>query len=235
MNPIYHIQVGWVVGNIGDFDRRERRMLMLASAATDLDGIFFWSSDLFHRFHHTFSHNVFFGIFVGGLMAAFARKGRRLKMFILSYAMALLAIAVDFITAPQWPIPLLWPISKTQYYFTEMLGISPKVIPSWDFALEKVMQLSLMTLLLACTVVIYIKFRRTFIELISSNLDRFLTDFAILPFRHRCNFPDCANRAHYECADTGALRCIHHCTIHRDLTITCGGKKPEAETEGDTS
>ncbi|GEM_PF-2053613 len=226
MNTIYHIQWGWLVGNVGQFDRRERRILMLASAAPDLDGIFIWNRELFEKMHHTFGHNLFFGVIVGGAMAAFAAKGRRAKMFLWSYAMVLLALFIDFITAPEWPLRFFWPISKDAYYLTTMLHISSEALPAWNFALVKVLQLTLMVFLLGCTVYFYMKYRRTFLELISWRLDRFLTDFAILPFRYRCDFPDCRNRAHYECEDTGSVRCIKHCTINRNLSVSCEGYAP---------
>ena len=228
MNPIYHLQVGWLAGNIGNFDRRERRILMVSAVIADLDGIFFWNRELFERVHHTFGHNVFFGIIVGAVMAAIARRGRRIWMFVLSYLMALLEIPIDLITAPEWPLRFLWPISPNAYYLTDLLGITPENVPAWDFALEKVVQLTLMLFLVACAVFIYIKYKRTFIELISWRLDLFLTDFAILPFKHKCEFPDCRNRAHYHCEDTGSLRCIKHCKIHRNLSITCADLNAKA-------
>jgi len=224
MNPVYHLQWGWATGHIGKHDRRERRILMLAAVSADLDGIFIWSRELFERMHHTFGHNIFYGVIIGAIMAAFAKSGRRVKIFFLSYLMALLGPITDLLTAPDWPIPLFWPFSKKAYYLTEMLNIGAESIPAWNFALEKVVQIALMAFLLGCTVYIYIKFRRTFLELISAKLDWFLTDFAILPFRYRCDIADCGNRAHYRCWDTDSVRCIKHCTIHRDLTITCGDK-----------
>jgi len=221
VNPVYHLQFGWLVGNLGEHDRRERRLLMLAAVSADLDGIFIWSRQLFERMHHTFGHNIFYGLAIGAIMAVFAKSGRRGRIFILSYLMALSGPIIDLVTSPAWPVPLFWPFSRKGYYLTEMLNISAQAAPAWNFALEKVVQITLMVVLLGCTVCIYVKFRRTFLELISANLDRFLTDFAILPFRHRCDAPDCGNRAHYRCRDTDSVRCIKHCAIHRDLTVTC--------------
>lgn len=223
INTIDHIQVGWICGHLGDFDRRERRILMLASLAPDIDGLFlaaYWNPELFNSLHHTFGHNLFYPVAIGAIAAAFARR-RRGKMFLLGILMVLLHYIVDMLTAADWGIPFFWPFSHVQYNIPYFLGVPDSSIEAWDFALKVIVQWILKIAVLSGTVLIYIKHRRTFIELISSNLDSFLTDFAVLPFQRKCDVPDCANRAHYRCKDTESVRCIKHCTINRDLTISC--------------
>jgi len=196
---------------------------MLASLAPDIDGIFLavmWNPELFNSLHHTFGHNLLYSVAVGAATAALAKR-RRGKMFLMGLLMVLLHFVVDILTAADWGIPFFWPISHAQYNIPIFLNVPDSRLDAWDFALKVVVQWILKVMVTAGTVVIYIKHRRTFIELISSNLDRFLTDFAILPFQRKCDVPDCKNRAHYRCKETDSVRCIRHCKINRDLTISC--------------
>jgi membrane-bound metal-dependent hydrolase YbcI (DUF457 family) len=196
---------------------------MFSSAAPDIDGIFllaFWKRELFENLHHTFGHNLFYALLIGALTAIIAKR-RRGKMFVLGVAMVLLHFMVDILTAADWGIPFFWPLSHAQYNIPIFLHVPASHLDTWDFALKTVVQWILKVIVTSGTVIIYIKYGRTFIELISSNLDLFLTDFAILPFRRKCDVPDCRNRAHYRCSDCDSVRCIRHCKINRNLTISC--------------
>ena len=232
MNPIYHLQWGWLAGHTADFDQSDRRKLMLASIVPDLDGVFIWNADIFHRMHHTFGHNVFVPFIVGGALAAFSRKGKRAKWFLLGFAMVALHLLVDLFTCPEYPLRFLWPVNKKEYYLLEMLGLSGASADTWNLILGKGLQVAFMVMLLTVTAMIYLKYGRTFIELISSKLDKFLTDFAILPFKYACEYPECRNRAHYVCAENGSKRCIKHCAINRDLTISCAGHESNGSPDG---
>lgn len=201
---------------------------MLASLAPDIDGLFlavFWNRELFDRFHHTFGHNLFFGLIIGILTAILAEK-RRPLLFVLGSAMVYLHYICDMLTAADWGIPFFWPLSSFQYNIPVFLSVPDSELARWDFYLKVVVQLTLKIALLSATVLIYIKHGRTFIELISSNLDKFLTNFAVLPFKKKCDWPGCVNRAHYKCDKTNSARCILHCKINRDLTISCPAPPP---------
>ena len=154
-------------------------------------------------------------------MAIIARQ-RRGQMFLLGLSMVLLHLFVDLVTT-EYPIPFFLPFLHTGYTIPYLLSIPAQNQDTWFFIFKVVVQWTFKVALFSGTVFIYIKFRRTFIELISSNLDRFLTDFAILPFQKKCDIPDCKNRAHYRCKDTESVRCIRHSKINRDLTISCNG------------
>jgi membrane-bound metal-dependent hydrolase YbcI (DUF457 family) len=196
---------------------------MLASLAPDIDGLFLavvWNRELFDRFHHTFGHNLFFGLLVGVVTSILAKK-RKLLFFLLGSAMVYLHYICDMLTAADWGIPFFWPVAGYQYNIPVLLGVPDSELAKWDFYLKVVVQITLKIALLSATVAIYIKHGRTFIELISANLDKFLTDFAILPFTKKCDWPGCTNRAHYKCEQSDSVRCILHCKINRNLTISC--------------
>lgn len=196
---------------------------MLASLSPDIDGLFlaaFWNRELFYRFHHSFGHNLFFGMIIGVLTATLAKK-QKILFFLLGSAMVYLHYLCDILTAADWGIPFFWPLSSSPYNIPLFLDIPDSELESWDFYLKVVTQLTLKIALLSATILIYIKYRRTFIELISSNLDKFLMNFITLPFMKKCDWPGCLNRAHYKCEDTNSVRCILHCKINRNLTISC--------------
>lgn len=196
-------------------------MLMLASLAPDSDGIFFWNEGLFNKWHHTFGHNIFTGLIVGAALSVFAARGKRIKWFLIGYGMVALHIFADLVTCPAYELIFFWPISLKKYFLPQMLGVSAQWEPTWNLGLTFILQPLVMIFLIYVTVKIYIKHKRTFFELISPKFDKFITDFAVLPFRSKCDFPGCKNRARYECTDTKSLRCIEHCKINRDLTISC--------------
>ena len=56
MNPLVHVQVGSFLANAGSYNLRERRLIMLAAAAPDLDGALMFVGDL-AKYHHTVSRS----------------------------------------------------------------------------------------------------------------------------------------------------------------------------------
>jgi len=65
-----------------------------------------------------------------------------------------------------------------------------------------------MAAITACTVWLYLRYRRTPLEIIWPRPDRLLTDYVALPWRHRCR--DCPSRAHFRCGRCGVLLCGAH-------------------------
>ncbi len=227
MTPLNHLQYGWLAANLMDYDLRERRMIMMSALLVDLDGIFMALSpilralrcelcdfDLMGRVHHTFSHNIFFALMLG-LAFGLVNKRRRLEIFAVCSTVALLQIVIDNLTNdPTWPIMYLWPASTHDFSLGNFSDW-----PHLRFLTVWVIQGIFSVFIWACTVVIYIRRKRTFLELASTSLDKFITDFMILPFRARCE--KCSNRAHYTCSECGKEFCIEHSKINRDLTVTC--------------
>ncbi len=213
MSPLYHLQVGALIASARGYDSRERRLIMLASLLPDLDGIFIYPPELWEKLHHTFSNNLTFCLLVGAVFAVLSKK-RRLEMFIVCSVTASLQLAIDLVTNdPSWPHAWLWPFSKVDLSLGNYIHY------------EHLRQITvigvqgvLMVAILAGTIILYLKKKRTFLELISANLDRFLTDFIVFSFSKRCDV--CGARAYYRDAETGAPLCPAHSSIKKDLTVS---------------
>jgi hypothetical protein len=65
-----------------------------------------------------------------------------------------------------------------------------------------------MAAITTCTVWLYSRYGRTPLEIMSPRLDRLLTDYLALPWRHHCR--DCSSRAHFRRGRCGALLCGAH-------------------------
>ncbi|HUT53966.1 MAG TPA: metal-dependent hydrolase [bacterium] len=213
MNTIYHLQAGSFIANARDYNLRERRLIMLASLAPDADGIFFFSSDLWNRFHHSFSHNIFSMLIVAAALALYNRS-RRIEIFAVCAVSAILQIFIDVVTNDlTWPQQFLRPLTDAQ--------ISIGSLTDWKYlnTLQVVwVQGFLMIVILVGTVILYKKTGRTFLELISPRLDRLLTDFIVLFFTRRCAV--CNARALYRDTGRGDFLCANHARVRRDLTIS---------------
>ena len=126
MSPITHFLAGWAVANCARLDKRERAVVTLSAVICDADGLgivaeiltrnsehpLTWWSD----YHHVFGHNLLFGIAVA-LFAAIISRQRR-KTAALAFVSFHTHILGDLIGARgpdgyQWPLPYLWPFSKT--------------------------------------------------------------------------------------------------------------------------
>jgi len=226
MTPLNHLQFGWLIANLKNYDRGERRLIMLASLLPDLDGLPMALApilnllglsaldlDRMQAIHHTFGHNIFFAAIASAALAAFSPK-RRLEIFLVCAATVLLQIVIDNVTSDTWPIMYFWPLSKFDF--------SPGNFSSWSYLhllTVWIIQGVLSVFIWTSTVIIYLRTKRTFLELASSNLDRLLTDFIILPFSAAC--AKCAGRAHYRCEICGRPFCSRHSRLRRNLVVTC--------------
>ena len=231
MSPLTHWQVGALLANVRDYNLRERRLIMLAALAPDVDGvfIFFMSPDKnglclgqgpwFEALHHTFGHSVFYCLAVA-LGLALYNRGRRLELFLVCLFSSSLQLVLDIVTNDStWEHPLFWPLAYRfrvgDYIHWSYLNT---FLASW-------MQYSLMAIIFAGIVVLYLKKGRTFLELISVRLDVFLTNFIALPFRERCAV--CGARAYYRESGGGLALCPNHVRFHLALE-----RKEEAGRNG---
>jgi len=233
MNPIAHTAIGSFVAYSGDFNLRERRLIMLSALATDLDGVpggayrayaglrfaatgapldnqLLTSLD---AIHHTFSHNIFFALLMGVLIAA-VNRGRRRALFAAGSIASLLQVVADNLTNhPSWPIMYFWPVWDKDFGLGNFISW-----PGLDFFIMVVVQYFFLALVLVGIVVFYLRTGHTFLELVSSRFDRLLTDFIRLAFTEKCSV--CRARAFYRDSDTGLPLCGHHVHISRGLVIT---------------
>ena len=212
MSPLYHLQVGSFIANAGQFNLRERRLIMLTSLAPDLDGIFFFNPNLWERCHHTFGHNLF-SILLLALGLALYNRARRLQLLCLGAATGLLQVLIDQVTNdPSWRIMYFWPVWDHDFALGRYIAW-----PGLAFFQVWVVQSALMVLILSGTVLLYRRRGRTFLEFVSTRLDRLLTDFIVLPFTSRCQV--CGQRASYRLSVDGRTVCGVHGRVQPNLTV----------------
>jgi len=227
MSPLNHLQYGWLMANLRDYDRRERRLIMLSALLMDLDGIFILLApilgifrldpvklEMLENLHHSFSHNIFFAGILGLVFGLFNRR-RRLEMMLVCAGAGLLQVALDNLTNdPSWPIMYFWPVSKFDFGLGNFI-VWPhlRVLTVWG------LQGFFSVLIWGSTIMIYLRTGRTFLELVSENFDKFITNFITLPLRGPCS--RCGNRGHYRCQRCGQEFCIEHCGIQRNLSVIC--------------
>jgi hypothetical protein len=128
MSPITHFLSGWAVANMSTMNKRERVLVTLAAVVPDVDGIgILWDLflkgggvEFYQKFHHSFGHNVFFGItfaclaFLPGLP-----KGKIVSLMVLSFHLHLVGdyVGARGIGEDYWPVTYLWPLTDTGYYW----------------------------------------------------------------------------------------------------------------------
>jgi inner membrane protein len=211
MSPLTHWQMGALLANVRNYRLRERRLIMAAAMAADVDGagvlqlpdypgVCIGLGRHFQDWHHTFGHSIFFGLLLAALFGLISR-GRRLELFGMSLAAYASHLVLDLLTnGTDWPHGWLWPLryrfSLDQWFPGE----------GFNTLLMVYVQYSLMALIFGGIVYVYLKKGRTFLELISTGLDRVLTDFIALPLR-RVKCAACGRRALYRTS--------------RDLTPLC--------------
>lgn len=208
MSPVAHLQYGWWIAHWARLDRRERAVVSLAGAGPDLDGLSFLAgSDSFHRYHHILFHNLG-AVAVAGIFAAIVLRRRPFAALLATLAF-LMHIAEDYVTVGWNQYP--WqPLSAVPVNLADHL-------PAW--AVQGVLQTAAMAFILWMTVRIYIRDKRTPLEILSPALDRLLIGYAVLPFRARCAV--CGVRAHFRCEGCEACACASHVTIGKRLAVRC--------------
>ncbi len=213
MSPVAHFQYGWWFAHWGEFSRRERAAIALAGAAPDLDGLTFLAgSEPFHRYHHILFHNVGATMVVAVLAALFFLRrplGHGLRVSLLVVFAFAMHVVEDFVTVGWNQYP--WkPFSAAPVNLADHL-------PGW--VVQGVFQAAAMLFILAMTVWIYLRYRRTPLEVLSPALDRLMVDYAVLPFRSRC--AQCARRAHFSCVRCARVVCTGHGKVGPALAPRC--------------
>lgn len=209
MSPVAHLQFGWWFAHWGQFSRRERAAIALAGAAPDLDGLSFLAgAEPFHRYHHILFHNVG-SVLVVAVLAGLVFWRRAWVWTLVPFAFAM-HIVEDYVT-----------VSWNQYpwkpFSASFVNLSDH-LPGW--LVQGVFQAVAMVFIVSMTVWIYLRRRRTPLEIISPALDRLLVNYAVLPWRNRC--AGCASRAHFRCDKCGKVLCSGHGKI-RGLSVRCAG------------
>lgn len=195
--------LGWTLGNLAGRDARLRRWCTVVAVLPDLDGLgFFLSPTAYDRWHHTFGHNVFLGLLLGGLSGWWWRSWAAFGLVALSYGSHLVTDA----GLSGWPIYLFWPLSGSAWSLPHAVGLSHPINIQIIYAGYAVI------LFLACLT------RRTPIELVSPRLDRLV----VAAFRRStgtCH--ECGAAGRVACEACGVLLCFRHARIRRRLRVGC--------------
>lgn len=241
MGPGSHLQIGYLIANAASLNTRDRRLVMLAGVAPDVDGVvgifdivregrlLDCSYSTFHALHHTFGHNVFFGVF-GALLLGAAAAGAKGRVFWLCLAAMASHYAADAVAA-DYPLNLLWPLGGDMEPIPILLGASPWVV-------KYVIQFSLMIVILALCAWMVARTHRTPVEVLSPQLDRFLVGYVVGAFTTRCGLDTCGNRGGFCCSGCGVSLCGVHAVRRRGLDFwcpTCKNERHGAEPPTDAS
>jgi LexA-binding, inner membrane-associated putative hydrolase len=203
-----HLQYGWWFAHWRNFDRRERAAIALAGAACDLDGLsMFWGSDTYYKYHHMLFHNVgsvLAVILLGGLL--FWRRPWVWLLVVFAFGAH---IVEDYFSIP-WDMKPWAPFNSTVVNLNHHL--------STQFV-QYGLQTVAMVFILGITVRIYIKHKRTPLEIISPAFDRLIMNYALLPWKNHC--ASCSHRAHFRCDQCGKTFCANHAKPVRGCAVAC--------------
>jgi hypothetical protein len=160
MHPPTHILSGWCAANLFRLTPRERLFCMIAATGADLDGAsLLFGREAYWNWHHVGGHNIFFAVAMSLLLAAFSSRKR--KCFALYFTLAHLHLLMDdYGSGVGWPIYYLWPAS----------GWKLKNLNAWEFLSWQ--NMLALAALLAWTIRIAIRQRRTPFELIAAEVDQ---------------------------------------------------------------
>lgn len=216
VNTLHHLVYASALASAVSRSRRERRFLMLAAIAPDLDGLTFWDRDLWEAVHHTFGHNVFFAGGAAAAALALARPGRRARLAAWTAVATLgLHYGLDLAISGTWPFRPLWPVSG----FDANLGNFVADPIRLDWWLRVPVQWTLVAGAIALLVRTWRRHGRSGLELVSDQLDDLVAGYlARILAGKRC--ADCGDRAGFRCAACHGPICGAHARL-RGLEATC--------------
>jgi hypothetical protein len=155
-----HILSGWCVGNLFSLTARERMFCMIAAAAADVDGLGrVISEEMYWDYHHKLGHGAAFGVLMAVMLASFStHRARSCAVYL---ALFHLHLVLDYFgSGPGWPIFYLWPLSSREW-------VNPH---AWEFFSWQ--NIGAAVALIAWTVWIAVRQRRTPLEVLMPSLDR---------------------------------------------------------------
>jgi hypothetical protein len=171
MTPGAHLLVGWLCTVPALRHARDRRIVALAGIAPDLDGLGMVAdkltsggTSLFEVLHHTFGHNIFAALVIGGVASSLAKSQRGI-VFVLAVLVVHLHFLCDVIGSRgpdgyQWPILYFYPVNLS----FELTWSGQWELSAWQN------QVIMVALFGACLVVL-LKRRLTFLEVFSRRLE----------------------------------------------------------------
>ncbi|HSI34063.1 MAG TPA: hypothetical protein VK986_10790 [Tepidisphaeraceae bacterium] len=177
-----HLMSGWCVANLLPLGPRERLLCMIAATIPDLDGLpKIVSEDWYQRYHHILGHNLTGGVIISIVLAAFAKRHRVLTG-ITCLALFHLHLVMDYYgSGPGWPIAYFWP------WDCGLPGSLWFCQHAWEFYSWQ--NMSAAAVMLAWTLGIAWRARRTPLEALMPRLDRQLVQLIAGPERAAENGP----------------------------------------------
>ena len=197
MSPLIHGLLAWLLGYALLSDVQDRRLVVIAGVAPDLDGVFvLFNEALFQSYHHTFGHSYVFGLPVA--MAAVALARERWKTGAVALGAFSLHLLGDLVGS-DWAIAPLYPISGAT--------LSPQGVLSPEVIYGIIDPVVAVAALAVAGLIMY--FREVSpVEFVSVRLDKWFVGRFVFPLKHRCGL--CARRALARCGSCGRGVCARH-------------------------
>ncbi|MCX7766995.1 MAG: hypothetical protein N2246_09870, partial [Candidatus Sumerlaeia bacterium] len=140
----------------------------------------------------------------------FVTPSRRMVLYPVILGVLSLHYVMDIFATGWWPFMPLWPLSEQAFYMD-------RYIP--QYIMKYYIQISLLVVLLIPTAVIFLRYKRTPLSVLSVGLDCFFQNFAILPWTLNCQY--CQRRAFYKCDVCGRAICGVHRKFGTNLRPQC--------------
>lgn len=198
MDPILHGLLTWLFAVALVKDASDRRLVVVAGVAMDIDGIFvLFDNDLYHQFHHTFGHSVLFGLLLAITAGALANSNR-FKILSVAFGAFLVHIFADLIGS-NWASQVFYPFSDYGLSSTSFLS---------NTLIYGVINPAVLILALIATVVVAYRKEFSPIEFISEKLDKRIVGHFVYPIKYKCEL--CGKFAFTYCTDCNKKICIGH-------------------------
>jgi inner membrane protein len=159
VSPVTHALTGWLIAQ-PLHKRSERVAVTCAAVIADLDGLSLLGGvDAYHKWHHTFGHNVFFAFAVSIGIGVYFRS---LKSGLLGLVAFHSHILEDMLgSGAGWGVPYFWPASERIYSTPQPF--------QWE--LDSWQNLAFTAIFLIATLWLGLKKRRTIVEVFSEKAD----------------------------------------------------------------
>ncbi len=205
-----HAGLGWMIGAlVPGSDRRLRGWCFGASLAPDIDSVLRPLSSHWHDlWHHTFGHNVFFGVLVTAA-AWLHHLHRPLSRRVYASALTAACFAIHILTDMKlsgWEVYIFWPVNRVGVEFHP------------NYSLMQPVNMWLVYFFLIAPFFVWIVRPVTPLDLLSARLDRIVLNF----FRRKtAACATCSQPCNNACDACGKPACMKHGAVGWRFRIRC--------------
>lgn len=212
MNFGGHLITGWLISRcLKESSLKERRIITAMAVLPDIDAFSMAYPSLLGDWHRTFGHNVFFFAFAPLIFLPIFKRERIKAIIPILYITLFTHFILDLLVTGWWALYPFWPINK-DYTILTSLYIPENIMKIY-------IQLGLLLVLIIAAVMVYRKSGSSPFEVISTDFDKFMTNFMITPFsKKRCI---CGARAFYICEGCGLACCGRHVRFKKWFRTIC--------------